>query len=217
MLAPQQERSRNLARPLTVVNRFTVKGDVPTFEREFRAHSQHLRHQAGFDFLVTVQLVERPDVYVHLGHWRSLAGFLKVVHDETFLAHVQRLGAMVETEADQAVSVRRVTVGGGAGVGVPAIVLTHGQVTVDCRAFEERFADLTHHCAGLGGFGGSDLLRSTLRPLSYLGVSWWESAEACDRALRDEGYLAQRERLAQAGRIATERTRHIAYERVIAG
>lgn len=59
---------------MTVVNRFEVKGDTERFEREFRAHSQYLRSREDFDFLVTVQLVDRPDVYVNLGHWRTARG-----------------------------------------------------------------------------------------------------------------------------------------------
>lgn len=81
--------SRSQDTPLTVVNRFEVKGDPAWFEREFRDHSQYLRRREGFDFLVTVQLVERPDVYVHLGHWRTMRGFLDTVHDDTFQAHVK--------------------------------------------------------------------------------------------------------------------------------
>jgi heme-degrading monooxygenase HmoA len=205
---------RDLNGPVTVINRFTVKDDAELFEREFREHSQYLRRQEGFDFLVTVRLVDRPDVYVHLGHWRSLEGFLAVVHDDTFVTHVRRLGAMVETEADQAVSVGRMALR-NALVGAANVVLVHAMVRGDFKEFEAGFGSLSGHCVKEGGFGGSDLLRSTLRPQLYLGLMWWQDTESCDRALRSEGFLDQQERLMEVSRLTIERTRHVAYERVL--
>lgn len=207
-------QGRDLGGPVTVVNRFTVTGDTGKFEREFREHSQFLRAQAGFRFLVTVRLVDEPHVYVHLGHWNSLRGFLDAVHHETFLAHVQRLGPMVETEADQAVSVGRV-LRADAAVGAANVVLTWARVDGDWREFEKRFAEMGDHCAELGGFGGSDLLRSTVQPLTYTGVQWWRETEDCDRALNSPAYRGAYRALSGVARISTERTRHVAYERVL--
>ncbi|WP_354643038.1 antibiotic biosynthesis monooxygenase family protein [Kitasatospora camelliae] len=206
---------RDLTEPVTVVNRFTVKGDVAAFEREFRAHSRFLREQDGFAFLVTVQLVDRPREFVHLGHWRSLAGFQRVVRDETFRRHVTRLGSRVETEVDQAVSVGRV-LRREARQGSANVVLTRADAVGDHRRFEQRFAAMASYFDGFGGFGGSDLLRSTLRPSGYLGVSWWQDAEDCERALRSQGLNRHRIALADAADVITERTRHIAYESVTA-
>ncbi|WP_156724674.1 antibiotic biosynthesis monooxygenase family protein [Streptomyces apocyni] len=206
---------RDLGGPVTVVNRFTVTGDTSEFEREFREHSQFLRQRPGFDFLVTVRLVDAPQVYVHLGHWKCLRGFLDTVHDDVFLRHVRRLGPLVETEADQAVSVGRV-LRENAEVGVPNVVLTWADVSDDWREFERRFAELDYQCDRLEGFGGSDLLRSTVQPLTYTGVQWWRTAEDCERALRSRGYRNGYRALSGIAKITTERTRHIAYERVIA-
>lgn len=205
---------RDLGGPVTVINRFTVKGDTGKFEREFQDHTKFIRQRENFDFLVTVRLVERPQEYVHLGHWRSLRGFLDTVHDDTFLDHVQRLGPMVETEADQALSVSRV-LRDNAVVGAENVVLTWARVTGDRHAFEKRFTELGEQCARLGGFGGSDLLRSTITPLSYTGIQWWRDTEDCDRALADAGYREAVAGLGEVARITTERTRHVAYERVI--
>lgn len=205
---------RDRSRPVTVINRFTVRGgpeDAATFQREFQQHSQYLRDCRGFDFLVTVQLVERPDVYVHLAHWRSLEDFLRIVHDERFLTHVRRLGALVKAEADQAVSVSR-TLLRDAGVGQPTVMLTHATVSGEHAAFEARFTALTEHCANAGGFGGSDLLRSTVQPQSYFGLSWWRDQDDCDRTLRGDGYRRHLRELESVALVTQERTRHLAYE-----
>jgi heme-degrading monooxygenase HmoA len=207
---------RDLDGPVAVINRFTVKGDVGEFERAFRAHSQFLRRQNAFDFLVTVQLLDQPNVYVNLGHWRSLRSFLEVVHDNAFLAQVQRLGSMVHTQADQAVSVSRV-LRREALVGAANIVLTHADVFGDHQDFERRFADMSSYCGQLEGFGGSDLLRSTMRPTAYLGLSWWYDTEACERALDSDGYREHRAALVELAEVASERSRHIAYEGVLPG
>ncbi|MFB7714631.1 antibiotic biosynthesis monooxygenase family protein [Streptomyces sp. NPDC056105] len=208
--------SRSQDTPLTVVNRFEVKSDTAWFEREFRDHSQYLRRREGFDFLVTVQLVERPNVYIHLGHWRTMRGFLDTVHDDTFQAHVKKLGPLVDTEVDQAVSVRRV-LKENAVVGAENVILTRARTLgATSSSFERLFAETSEHFGRLGGFGGSDLLRSTLRPDTYTGVQWWRDTADCERALADPGHRAQAEQLRRVADIEVERTRHVAYERVVA-
>ncbi|WP_405477963.1 antibiotic biosynthesis monooxygenase family protein [Streptomyces sp. NBC_00009] len=208
--------SRSQDTPLTVVNRFEVKSDTAWFEREFRDHSQYLRRRKGFDFLVTVQLVERPNVYIHLGHWQSMRGFLDTVHDDTFQAHVKKLGPLVNTEVDQAVSVGRV-LKENAVVGARNVVLTRARTLgATSSSFERLFAETSEHFGRLGGFGGSDLLRSTLRPDTYTGIQWWRDTADCERALADPGHRAQAEQLRRVADIEVERTRHVAYERVVA-
>lgn len=197
---------------MAVVNRFEVKGDPERFEREFRAHSQYLRSREDFDFLVTLRLVDRPQVYVNLGHWRTARGFLSTVNDRTFQGHVRRLGPMVDTEADQVVSVARVLME-DAVVGMENVVLTRARPHGSRSGFEQRFAEMNEHFARLGGFGGSDLLRSTLRPDAYTGVQWWQDADACDRALGSDTHRALAGLMARSADVSVERTRHVAYER----
>ncbi len=208
-------RTRDLDGPITIINRFTVKEDAETFLREFQAHSQFLREQQDFDFLVSMQVVGAAPVYVQLGHWRTLRGFLQVVHEDAFTRQVQRLGALVETQADQAVSVAR-ALHADASVGAVNIMLTHAENPDDWRRFEQSFATMSDHFGSLPGFGGSDLLRSTVRPLNYLGVCWWRDTESCEQALCSEEYQDLRIGMAELADIATERTRHVAYQRVLA-
>jgi heme-degrading monooxygenase HmoA len=208
-------RSRSQDTPLTVINRFEVKGDTGRFEREFRDHSQYLRGREDFAFLVTVRLVARPEVYVHLGHWRTTRGFLDTVHDDTFQAYVRKLGPMVDAEVDQAVSVARV-LRENAVVGAENVVLIRVRTFGTTEGFERLFAETTEYFGGLGGFGGSDLLRSTLRPDTYTGLVWWREAADCERALAGRGWAALLERMRTTADVDVERTRHVAYERVLA-
>ncbi|MFE3519530.1 hypothetical protein [Streptomyces sp. NPDC059166] len=206
--------SRSQDTPLTVVNRFEVKGDAGRFERRFRDHSQYLRRREDFDFLVTLRLVERPQVYVHLGHWRTTRGFLATVHDDTFQDHVRQLGPLVDTEVDQAVSVARV-LRREAEVGEATVLLTRARVFGGHGAVERFFEESAELFGGLGGFGGSDLLRSTLRPDVYTGLQWWQDARDCDRALADSGRAALVRRIREDADLVMERSRHVAYERVV--
>ncbi|MFE7458685.1 hypothetical protein [Streptomyces sp. NPDC057554] len=205
---------RDPTRPVTVINRFEVTGDLAEFEREFSAHSQFLRRRPGFDFLVTVRLVDRPHVYVHLAHWQRLSGLLDTVHDDTFTGHVRKLGPLVRTEADQALSVGR-TLSADAAVGDSTVVLLTAEVREDHAEFEKGYAELSRAYEEEGGFGGSDLLRSTVRPFLYTGVLWWREEEHCDRALgsaRGSRALAALDAFAD---VRHERSRHLAYERVV--
>jgi heme-degrading monooxygenase HmoA len=205
---------RELAGPVTVINRFEVKGDIDKFERMFREHSQFLRRRADFEYLVTMQLVDRPHVYVHLGHWRTLQAFLDTVHDETFLGHVERLEPLVETEFDQAVSAGRL-VRDSAQTGTDSVVLLRARVRGDWRTFERGFTALVEELTAAGGFGGCDLLRSIVRPALYTGVLWWRDADALDRAFDSTPVEAAVDKLGDAAELVVERTRHVAYERVI--
>ncbi|MEU8028840.1 antibiotic biosynthesis monooxygenase [Streptomyces sp. NPDC049099] len=205
---------REIAGPVTVINTFEVKGDTKKFERLFREHSQFLRRREDFSFLVTVRLVDLPHVYVHLGHWRTLRGFLDTVHDETFLGHVERLEPLVETEADQAVSTGRV-LRDAAEPGTRSVLLLRAQVTGDWRAFERDFGELAGKLGESDGFGGSDLLRSILRPAVYTGVLWWRDTDAMDQGLESAVFKSAREDLGRFARLDVQRTQHVAYERTI--
>ncbi|MGW3202931.1 antibiotic biosynthesis monooxygenase family protein [Streptomyces sp. NPDC001135] len=205
---------RELAGPVTVINRFEVKGDTDRFERMFREHSQFLRRRADFEYLVTMQLVDRPHVYVHLAHWRTLQAFLDTVHDETFLGHVERLEPLVETEFDQAVSAGRM-LRGNAQAGTRSVALVRARVRGDWRAFERGFAELAGELAAAGGFGGSDLLRSIVRPAVYTGVLWWQDADVLTQAFESTPVKAALDTLGDIAELVVERTRHVAYERVI--
>lgn len=204
---------RELARPVTVINRLEVKGDTGEFEDLFHAHSQYLRTRAEFDFLATMRLTEQPHVYVHLCHWHTRRALLDTMRDETFLGYVERLEPLVEAQADQAVRVRRVCESVTADTG--GVALLRARVREDRTAFEERLAELTDVLADSGGFGGVDLLRSTIRPALYTGVLWWRGSRSMDRALDSARVGVLRDCIAQGADVVVERARHLAYERVL--
>ncbi|MDB1089567.1 hypothetical protein PJ985_18570 [Streptomyces sp. ACA25] len=203
---------RDLSRPLTVVNRFTVKGDTRRFERQFRPHCDYLRQQRGFNFLVTGQLIDRPNVYMHFSHWVTHQAFLRVVHHDAFLSHVQGLSPIVEVEADQAVSLGRLLVDearqGAENVVFIQALVDEGRPLTD---FEWQFHELFGHCAAGEGFGGGDVMRSTLAPQKYLAVCWWRDGESCQRAMAEPGFLQRVGQLKSVARISTERLRHLTY------
>ncbi|MFJ2741712.1 antibiotic biosynthesis monooxygenase family protein [Streptomyces sp. NPDC087440] len=199
--------------PLTLVHRFTVHGDTQRFEERFRDHCQYLRARPGFAFLVTLRLLERDHVYVHLAHWRTRSAFQDTVRDPVFQEHVRRLEPLVETEADQAYSMDR-TLYAEAAAGASNVVLVRAVLRSpkERGSFARKFAALGAHCADLGGFGGTDLLRSTVDPLLCTGLQWWHEEEDCERALGDVGYRNGLRSLSELAAITTERTRHLAYE-----
>lgn len=207
-------RGRELGEPLTVVTEFTVRAHTEEFERALRHHSQYLRRRKNFGFLVTARFVERPQVYLLMGHWRTRRHFLRTVRDRKFLDHVSAIGPMADTEADQAVSVARVlrdrTEAGTAGLLISRVVVSR-----DRPGFEERFAELSESLAQQRGFGGSDLLRSTVRPYRYTVVQWWRDTEHCTTAMRGEAYGRWRAGLSSLADITTERALLVAYERVL--
>ncbi|MBB1242203.1 hypothetical protein GL263_01210 [Streptomyces durbertensis] len=205
-------RDRDPDSPVTVINRFQVRGDAEEFEKVLADHSEFLRGQPDFDFLVTAAVVDRPGVYVHLGHWRTLRGFRAMAHEAAFAREVRQLGPLVHATADQAMSLGR-TLLDRATTGATNIVLLYAKARQGGEGFERRFARLDRACVRLGGFGGSDLLRSTLHPGSYTGVLWWRRAEDCERALADSAYAAGLAELSEVAEVSTERSRHLAYER----
>ncbi|MBW1602494.1 antibiotic biosynthesis monooxygenase [Streptomyces sp. JJ66] len=206
-----EKTGRDLARSLTVVNRFTVNGDIDVFEREFRAHCEFLRARRGFDFLVAGQLVDTPNVFVHFSHWVTHQAFLRAVHSDGYLSEVHRLAPLVDAEADQAVSLGRL-LEREARTGAQAVVILHGLLrSGNQRDFEWRYHELAGHCAAYEGFGGGDVLRSTLTPNRYLAVLWWQDSEVCDAALGEEGYRKRVRELGAGAQVRTERLRHVAY------
>ncbi|QXE35944.1 hypothetical protein KQY30_18425 [Streptomyces sp. GMY02] len=207
-------RERDPDQPVTVVNRFQVKGDIAEFEGEFRDHFQFLRRQEDFDFSVTVGLVDDPRVYVRLGYWRTLRGFLDVVRHDSFVEHVRRIGPKVVTEADQAVSVRR-DLREAAAAGSSSVVLLNAEAYGDGAELERRFAELSARCDEADGFGGSELLRSAVRPFAYTGLLWWRDAGDCDRAEATDGYRAALDAHREVAWVTTERSRHVSFERAI--
>jgi heme-degrading monooxygenase HmoA len=200
---------RDLSSPLVIVNRFTVKGNSDNFADKLRAHSEFQAEQQGCAALITFRSLPHPEVYTHVAHWLSLERFLQAVHDDGFLAQVRRFGTLVEAEADQAVSVGRLRLREAAD-GPASIVLHHIRLIGDHRELERLFGALTGECAQRDGFGGSDLLRSTVRPQSYFGMTWWRDAESCTAAVESDYFRAAEDQLGSVAQLTSERNQKVA-------
>jgi len=198
---------------LTVVNRFTVQHDDDRLEQELIRTSDFLRRQPDFEFIVRVRLVRQQNVFVQLGYWRTHAAFVNAIRQRPFVAQVERLSPLVlETQADQAVSVARVIAPRTCSVPGEAFgVLTEYILDGDRAGFEATAHEQALSYLDFPGFGGSDLLRSTLRPHRYLGISWWYDGDDFASATRD-GYPV---RPGHALAVRVEQTRRIAYEAAI--
>lgn len=203
----------------TVINRFTVRGDSDRLEHEFVRAAGFLRRQPDFDFLVRVRPVDRSDVVVQLGYWSSHAAFVNAVRKPGFAAQIKKLSSqMGETQADHAVSVVRVMDPRMCTLQRDAYgILTEYTAVVDQQEFERTFLEHARSYLSRPDFGGIDLLRSTLRPRRYLGLSWWfdPAARAAAAGVGAATGVAGSAILAQAVRI--EQTQRISYERATAG
>lgn len=199
---------RDLSSPLVIVTRFTAKGDPDGFADKLRAHAEFQRRQAGCTALVSFRSVPLPQVYTVITHWRTLESFLDVVHDDAFLAQVRRFGSLVEAEADQAVSVGRLRLRDSAE-GAAGIVFHRMRLVGDHRELERLFGALTGECAQRDGFGGSDLLHSTVRPQRYFGVLWWRDEESCAAAVASDYFRDAENRLGAVAQVTSERNEKV--------
>lgn len=209
-MAPE---ARDLGGPIAVVNRFTVKGDADQFEREFLRHTGLLGSQEDADIMATFRVVDRPKVYVHFGFWRKLSAFLEAVHDEAFLRQAERLGSMVEAHADQAVSVGKVSDGGDPSRAT-AIILTQYRVSGNCRAFERALWERADQLLGHGGPGGTQLLRSVMRPQDYVSIEWGEDSELFQRVRNGRRYRELEACIADVAEMRAEESRYVAHQPV---
>ncbi|MFF2807746.1 antibiotic biosynthesis monooxygenase [Streptomyces sp. NPDC058000] len=192
---------------LTVVNRFSVKGNTDRFERCFRGHAEFLGARAGFVASTLVRHTGNPRSYVHLNSWADDDAFVKVTRNEEFLDQVRRLGALVETRGDKMAAVLRRGVGrtaGGAGRGV--VVLVDYEVD-DPEEFEQRLAVRADALTGVEGIRAVELLRSTVSPERYLEAIWWTDREVARTAMDGATYLAHEPWLPGLAGVRTTETR----------
>jgi heme-degrading monooxygenase HmoA len=204
--------TRDPAAALTVVNRLVVRGDHTVFEAACDAHAAFLLSRPHFGHLVVLRTATQPRVYTQFAHWERLDGFLDTVREPAFRAHVERIGPLVEASADQMDSVFRVLRYAATEGGLNVLITWARLLCEDQRyAFEARFAALSEHCAATEGFGGCDLLFSSVNPLNYAILQWWREAEDCERALCGTGYRRLRLSLAGLAMLRTERVVHVRY------
>ncbi|MDT0441062.1 hypothetical protein [Streptomyces johnsoniae] len=204
-------QTRDMGGPMAIVNRFTVKEDTRLFEREFLQHAGWFGSQASIDFMATFQVIKRPEVYLHFGFWQTLAAFLDAVHDETYLLRAERLGRMMDTHADQTVSVRRVLGEKSCDLTTStAVFITHFKVSGNCREFERNLYERCDIFAEEARWCGTQVLRSIISPRSYINLEWAHASGRLKRAHHNARYRRLSSMLVEAADVVTEEARCVA-------
>jgi hypothetical protein len=193
---------------MAIVNRFTVKEDIQLFEREFLQHTGWFGSQASIDFMATCQVIKRPKVYWHFGFWQTLAAFVEAVHDETYLRRAERLGRMVDTRADQTVSVRRVAGEGGCDITPStAVAITHFRVAGNFRSFERNLWERCDVFVRHAGPSTAQVLRSIISPRGYIGIEWAADRRLFEGARNEDLYRQPSSRLAEMADVESDEVR----------
>ncbi|RKN43903.1 hypothetical protein D7294_09440 [Streptomyces hoynatensis] len=174
-------------------------------------HARLVGDQEDVDSVLTLRLVRRPGAYVHVTFWRTLGGFIEAVHRRSYLRRARRLGGLVETAADQAVSVRSARGERAGEIAAAARVrVTRYRVAGNGRAFERNLWDRGDLLARQGAGCGSQVLRSALCPQCYVGLEWSQHREEFEGVLRNEHYRRLSSLIAEAAEAEVEDSLHLA-------
>ncbi|MFJ8957557.1 antibiotic biosynthesis monooxygenase family protein [Streptomyces sp. NPDC102381] len=205
----------DLSNLVTVIARFTTKGDPKEFEKFFLEHVEYMRAQKGFGAHQAVRLADHPSVYVNFGWWRSKEAFQAVAQSEAFRRHQGVMHTMLDhAEIDLSKNLFRVnateTAGRREDFGTPLMTVTAFQADGDEQRFEEAFAAHAEHIRAVHGFGYADLNKSLQKPGRYTGISYWWDPSAQPAALAHPTYRGLEE---LSGDVTVERVEHLAWNR----
>lgn len=211
-----QDDEKDLSNLITVIARFTTKGDPEEFERFFLEHVEYMRGQEGFGAHQAVRLVDDPAVYVNLGWWLSQESFGKVVQSPEFRSHQGVMHAMLEkAELDMCKNLFRVNADESAGkreeFGTPLMAITTYRVSAAAEEFESAFTRYARMIRTLYGFGYADLNRSMANVGTYTGIDYWWDPGARERATGSREFAD----LAELAEITTETATHVAWNRAL--
>jgi long-chain acyl-CoA synthetase len=208
------EDGRDLSNLITVIARFTTKGDPEAFERFFLDHVKYMKAQDGFGAHQAVRSLDNPAVYVNFGWWLGQEAFQKVVASDQFKAHQGVMHSMLEkADLDLCVNVARVNAAESAGTrgefDTPLMNITTYRVTGDGAEFEAAFQRYAAHIRELHGFGYTDLNRSLRKPGTYASIGYWWDPAAYAKATGGEQYQA----LTKLADVGVEPVKHVAWGR----
>jgi long-chain acyl-CoA synthetase len=212
-----QDDEKDLSELITVIARFTTKGDPEEFERFFLDHVEYMRGQDGFGAHQAVRLVDEPAVYVNLGWWLSQEAFRKVVQSPEFRSHQGVMHAMLEkAELDMCKNLFRVDADESAGrreeFGTPLMAITTYRVAAAApEEFETAFTRYARMIRTSYGFGYADLNRSMANAGTYTGIEYWWDPSARERAVGSQEFAD----LAELAKITTETATHVAWNRAL--
>jgi long-chain acyl-CoA synthetase len=84
---------------LTLINEFTVTGDVAEFEKVLGEFNAYMSGQPGAGGYKLLRSTRRPNVFVELADWESVEAHQAAVKSPGFLPLVARLRPLVEKGA----------------------------------------------------------------------------------------------------------------------
>jgi long-chain acyl-CoA synthetase len=79
---------------VTLINKFTVKGDPAEFEQVWHETSEFMRAQPGFLGYRFGRSLMDPTVYVNVANWASADAHLKVLQSDGFQDHIAKLAPL---------------------------------------------------------------------------------------------------------------------------
>ncbi|MCI3275061.1 antibiotic biosynthesis monooxygenase [Streptomyces cylindrosporus] len=85
---------------VTLINKFTVTGDVADFRRAIAGVSEFMRAQPGFLGHEMFRSLSKPDVFVETARWDAAESHKKAVQSEEFRTRVRALAGLATPDAD---------------------------------------------------------------------------------------------------------------------
>ncbi|WP_370935374.1 antibiotic biosynthesis monooxygenase [Amycolatopsis sp. cg13] len=190
---------------ITAITRFTVadEADAEAFASRFAEQAAGIVTAAGCLGNFFARSARDPRTFANVGWWASAGDHLAVVRGEEFQSHVAVLAGLAKAEPDQFAATGVGTFDGpepvrGAGEAVAVLALT--RFTLHSAGHEGGFREaFEEHAATVrtrDGFLGHTLLRSTIDPLRYVNLGWWNSPAEYLAVLRTPEFAADSERMA---------------------
>ncbi|MGD1220791.1 MULTISPECIES: antibiotic biosynthesis monooxygenase family protein [Streptomyces] len=85
---------------VTLINKFTVTGEVDAFRRAIAEVSAYMQAQPGFISHEVYRSISKPNIFVETAHWDDPDSHKKAVQSEEFRNRVRGLAGLATPDAD---------------------------------------------------------------------------------------------------------------------
>lgn len=85
---------------VTLINKFTVNGDIEQFQKAVAGVSEFMRAQPGYLGHEMFQSLNKPEIFVEMARWDEAASHRKAVQSDEFRERVQALRGLATPDAD---------------------------------------------------------------------------------------------------------------------
>ncbi|MET9297427.1 antibiotic biosynthesis monooxygenase family protein [Streptomyces sp. NPDC003077] len=85
---------------ITVINRLTVHGDIPAFQRVLQGITAHMSSQPGFLGHRLYRSMRDPRVFIETAQWTDAASHRTAMRADAFREKVKDLGGLATPEPD---------------------------------------------------------------------------------------------------------------------